>query len=195
MQQHRRPWGLGVQRTVAFNAIFAFTDTSTDCLQMLDTIVAKKTGYLTLEQGSRVGLLVNNLGGSTLLEAYVVLREALHHLTKRMQASSSLMASTHPHPARLELHNDILHPACQCKSIKHTLAMYLGLAVMGCAIGLQHTVAVICQLQALWPMPCAFCPMMLQLWQPPECSCGTVRFRKSPAVVAKFMPTFYRVSK
>ncbi|KAK9836762.1 hypothetical protein WJX74_007596 [Apatococcus lobatus] len=53
--------------------------------KMLETIVAKKTGYLTLEQGSQVGLLVNNLGGSTLLEAYVVLREALHHLTHSMQ--------------------------------------------------------------------------------------------------------------
>lgn len=58
---------------------------------MLDTIVAEKTGYLTLEPGSRVALLVNNLGGSTLLEAYAVLREALHHLISSMQASDSAL--------------------------------------------------------------------------------------------------------
>ena len=52
---------------------------------MLETIVAKETGYLTLESGSQVALLVNNLGGSTLLEAYAVLNTALQHLRKSMK--------------------------------------------------------------------------------------------------------------
>ena len=52
---------------------------------MLETIVSKERAYLMLEPGARVGVLVNNLGGSTLMEAYVVLRAALHHLTHTMQ--------------------------------------------------------------------------------------------------------------
>ncbi|KAK9867896.1 hypothetical protein WJX84_007686 [Apatococcus fuscideae] len=53
--------------------------------KMLETIVSKERAYLMLEPGARVGVLVNNLGGSTLMEAYVVLRAALHHLTHTMQ--------------------------------------------------------------------------------------------------------------
>ncbi len=62
---------------------------------MLQTIVAKQTGYLTLEPGCRVALLVNNLGGSTLLEAYAVLNTALHHLTNTMQVGITNLETAH----------------------------------------------------------------------------------------------------
>ena len=50
------------------------------CVQVLDRITSRETGYLDVQQGDRVALLVNSLGSTTPMELSIVARAALTQL-------------------------------------------------------------------------------------------------------------------
>ncbi|TPX70649.1 hypothetical protein SpCBS45565_g01687 [Spizellomyces sp. 'palustris'] len=81
MGSNEMEFGLGIHGEAGIQrvTILSARDTARKCLDMILSTEADR-GYLPVDGGERVALLVNNLGGMTALEIHILVRDALAYL-------------------------------------------------------------------------------------------------------------------